>query len=70
MAESDHEQIADRLSEESDALERHAHELEDKIDRTKQDWERKRSDPAVPGADPPKEPAGEEEPSEQQTPPS
>jgi len=68
MSESDHEQIADRLNEESAALERHTGELQGKIDRTKQEWERKRSDPAVPGAQPPEE--AEEERGEDQTPPS
>jgi hypothetical protein len=68
MADRDHEQLADRLEDESDALERHARELEDEIDDTKSGWESKRADPGVPGANPPEE-HGDESPSEQQTPP-
>ena len=68
MGEPDHEQIADRLKDESAALEHHVRELQDEIDDAKAAWERKRADPKVPGAPPPEE-GGEEEPSEQQTPP-
>jgi hypothetical protein len=68
MAESEHEQIADQLQEQSDSLERHTNELEDDIKQVKSEWERKRSDPSVPGAPSPEE-GGEQEPSEQQTPP-
>jgi hypothetical protein len=68
MGEPDHEQIADRLAAESDALERHVRELGDEIDHAKADWQSKRADPHVPGAPPPEE-DGEEEPSAQQSPP-
>jgi hypothetical protein len=63
MAESDHEQIADRLEDESAALEHHVRELQSEIENTKDEWERKRADPAVPGAPPPEE-GGEREPSD------
>lgn len=68
MTDQDHEQIADRLEDQSAALERHVRELGDEIDAAKDDWERKRADPQVPGAPAPEE-DGEREPSEQQTPP-
>lgn len=55
MGESDHEEIAEQLDGQSDALEHHVRELQDEIDRAKADWDRKRSDPAVPGAPPPEE---------------
>jgi len=68
MAESDHEEIADRLEDESDALERHVRELEGEIEQTRDEWERKRADPSVPGAPTPEE-GRQEEPSDEQAPP-
>ena len=68
MGESDHEEIAGRLEDESAALERHVRELEGEIQHTQAEWERKRADPQVPGAPPPEQ-GGDQEPSEQQTPP-
>jgi hypothetical protein len=68
MADRDHKQLADKLEHESETLERHGRELEDEIKDAKSDWERKRADPGIPGANPPEE-GGDEEPSEQQTPP-
>lgn len=62
MAESDHEQIAERLEHESDALERDVRELGDDIDRVKADWRSKRADPQIPGAAPPEEPGEEQAP--------
>jgi hypothetical protein len=59
MGEPDHEQIADRLQDKSDALERHVRELGGEIEHAKDDWERKRADAGVPGAIPPEEPDGE-----------
>jgi hypothetical protein len=47
--------LADELEQEADELERRSQELGEKVSDVKQDWERKRSDEAVPGADPPAE---------------
>jgi hypothetical protein len=63
MAESDHEQIANRLEDESAALEHHVRELQSEIENARHEWERKRADPAVPGA-PPEEAGGGREPSD------
>ena len=53
MAETDPEELADHLEDEADDLERHSEELGQKTEDVSQDWERKRSDPGVPGAPPP-----------------
>ena len=53
MAETDPEELADKLEEEADDLERHGDELGRRTDDVSQDWQRKRADPGVPGAPPP-----------------
>jgi hypothetical protein len=69
MAGTDHERLADRLARESEELERRARSLKREIDDTRSDWERKRADPKVPGAQPPDQPAGDG-PAGEQRPPS
>jgi hypothetical protein len=49
----DHERVADQLEHESDQLQRRSDELGEKISDVRDDWQRKRADPAVPGAPPP-----------------
>jgi hypothetical protein len=44
---------ADELEGEADRLERHGEEVEEHIADARDQWERKRSDDAVPGAQPP-----------------
>jgi hypothetical protein len=55
MGEPDYEQTADRLEQGSEALEHHVRELEDQIEHARSEWDRKRADPAVPGAPLPEE---------------
>ena len=52
MAEKDPDKLADHLEEEADDLERRSEKLEEKTGDVAQEWERKRSDPNVPGAPP------------------
>ncbi len=49
------QQRADELEREADRLERHGEEVEERIEQTRANWERKREDDAVPGAQPPLE---------------
>ena len=46
-------QTADRLVRETDDMQQRSDELRKGIDEARQDWERKRSDDSVPGANPP-----------------
>ena len=55
MAETDPEGLADRLEHEADDLEHRSEALGQQTKDVSQEWERKRSDPAVPGAPPPEE---------------
>jgi hypothetical protein len=52
MAETDPGKLADHLEEEADELEQRSKKLEDETAEVAQDWERKRSDESVPGAQP------------------
>jgi hypothetical protein len=63
MAETDPEELADHLEEEADDLERHSDELGRRTEDVSQDWQRKRSDPGVPGAPPPDD-EGEDAPAD------
>lgn len=45
-----HERAADRAEAELARLERRSEHLEEEIDATRSDWERKKADPSVPGA--------------------
>lgn len=62
MSESDPERLADELEEEAGTLERRSEELHEKVEEARQDWERKRADPGVPGAPPPRGDGGEDGP--------
>ena len=53
---SEHEDpgaLADEMEQEADRLEDRSKKLGEDVDEVRKDWERKRSDQAVPGADPP-----------------
>ncbi|MGZ4181136.1 MAG: hypothetical protein ACXVUL_10720 [Solirubrobacteraceae bacterium] len=53
---SEHEDpgaLADEMEEEADRLEDRSKELGEDVDDVRKDWERKRSDQGVPGANPP-----------------
>jgi hypothetical protein len=45
-----HADKADQVERELDDLERRSDRLEDEIDSTREDWERKKRDDSVPGA--------------------
>jgi hypothetical protein len=55
------QKTADRLMRESDDMEARSETLRDGIDEARQDWERKRSDQSVPGANPPESDEGQPE---------
>jgi hypothetical protein len=61
MSES-HEERADRVERELDDMERESDELGDRIEDARKDWERKKADPSVPGADEPQEEDDREKP--------
>ncbi len=46
-------ETADRFMRESDDMQSRSERLRDGIDEARQDWQRKRSDQGVPGANPP-----------------
>jgi hypothetical protein len=47
---SEHEERADELEREADEMQKRSDKLESDIDDARQDWERKKADPGVPGA--------------------
>jgi hypothetical protein len=60
MADKEHmERRVDKAAEEMETelrkLEGHAGEVDSRIDETRKEWEAKRRDPSVPGAEPPDE---------------
>jgi hypothetical protein len=55
MGETDPERLADDLGREADELEQRSDKLGEQVGDVAHDWERKRSDPGVPGAPPPAE---------------
>ena len=48
-------ELADDMEREADQLEDRSEELGHEVDEVRKDWERKRSDQSVPGANPPDE---------------
>ncbi len=52
MAEQDPGKLADHLEEQADDLEERSHKLGAETEDAAKEWERKRSDPNVPGAPP------------------
>lgn len=58
MAETDPNKLADRLEREAADMARGSEELEHRTREAAREWERKRNDPGVPGAQPP--PAAQE----------
>ncbi len=61
MDSEDHRRLADELENEAHDMERRSEELQDEVQDTRQDWERKRADPSVPGAVPQDGEEGSEE---------
>jgi hypothetical protein len=63
MSENDPFELADQHEREADRLARRSHELAEDVAGTREDWERKRADDAVPGAPPREDEAeGEQQP--------
>jgi hypothetical protein len=60
MTAEDSDRLADELEQQADRLEQHSQEVQARIDDTRQEWESKRADEGVPGANPPPQPAGDE----------
>jgi hypothetical protein len=52
------QEAADRLEREADRLEQRSDELGAEINQARSDWERKRADQKVPGANPPESEEG------------
>lgn len=55
MSEEDPEKLAAELDAEAEDMQRRNDRLGDEVAQTREDWERKRLDPSVPGAPPPDE---------------
>jgi hypothetical protein len=53
VAEQEHDRLADALERDADKLATHGEEVEEQIEGARAEWERKRRDPNVPGANPP-----------------
>lgn len=51
--ENDVEKVAARFEREADDLQRRSEQVGDHIETARDEWQRKRSDPSVPGAVPP-----------------
>jgi hypothetical protein len=52
VSANDPERLADQREREAQELERRSRELADRVRGVREDWERKRADPGVPGAPP------------------
>lgn len=49
---AEHDELADSLEREAGQQQEHSDRLGDEIDGTRQDWEAKRADGGIPGAEP------------------
>jgi hypothetical protein len=49
---SEHDKLHDRAQREADDLERRGDQMDEQIERARQDWESKKADESVPGAQP------------------
>jgi hypothetical protein len=61
MTDENPEELADDLEQEARTMERRTERVSDQLARIRQDWERKRADPNVPGAPAPAEDAGSQD---------
>jgi hypothetical protein len=52
---TDYEQLQERAEQEADELEQRGEKVGENLEDVRQEWKRKRSDPGVPGANPPDE---------------
>jgi len=55
MEKRDADRLADELEHEAEELEERSRQLGDRAEEVREQWERKRGDPNVPGAPPPKD---------------
>jgi hypothetical protein len=55
MAAANYKKLADRLDQEAQEMDRRNEQLGDQAAQVREDWERKRADPNVPGAPSPEE---------------
>jgi hypothetical protein len=53
MSEHDPGDLADELDQQADQLERHSADVGQQVEETREDWQRKRRDESIPGAQPP-----------------
>lgn len=53
MGEDEYSEYADRLEREVGDMERESERVGAEIDNAREEWERKKRDPSVPGANPP-----------------
>ncbi|HWF51721.1 MAG TPA: hypothetical protein VG294_13870 [Solirubrobacteraceae bacterium] len=58
MEENDPDKLARKRERETDELEQRSDSLEREISDVRQDWQRKRQDPDIPGALPPEDEQG------------
>jgi hypothetical protein len=65
---SEYEELHDRAQREADDLERRGEQLREEIEATRGDWESKKHDESVPGAQP-EEPADERDRADEDGPP-
>lgn len=56
---TEHEERADELERELDEMEERSERLDDEVSDAREDWERKKGDPSVPGA--PEDPESDDE---------
>jgi hypothetical protein len=56
MPPEDPGHLAEEFEQEADRLEQHGQEVQGRIEDTRQEWEHKRADESVPGANPPPPP--------------
>jgi hypothetical protein len=61
MQQPDHEPLADQLEHEAAELQQQSEKLHGDVADVRDDWERKRREPNVPGAPEPTDPEGDED---------
>ena len=60
MTPEDPGRLADEFDQQADQLEQHGREVQERIEDTRHEWESKRADEGVPGANPPPQPSADE----------
>jgi hypothetical protein len=63
--EEDPDRRADELDQQADELQERSEHLEERVMEVQREWDRKRSDPSVPGANPPAQEETDEDESAQ-----